>query len=93
MTKKEGKRPRRVVLRGYSQIRAFFREMGFTPPPHEATLYKWARHKGCPIQRAMGGNRVASDAKALAAWIRNEYFGSPVGKRPETTEPDRDITD
>lgn len=93
MTQKEGKRPRRIVLRGYSQIRAFFREMGFSPPPHEATLYKWARHKGCPIMKAMGGNRVAADAKDLATWIRTEYFGDHVGTRPQTAEPDGDTAD
>ena len=90
MTKKE--RPRRIVLRGYSQIRAFFREMGFTPPPHEATLYKWARKKGCPIKRAIDGNRVVCDAKELATWIRTKYFGEQVGSRAENAKPDGDTS-
>lgn len=79
MKPKDDARPRRVVLRGYGQIRRFFKELGFNPPPGASTLYKWARYKGCPIKRAMNGNRVVSDAKDLAAWIRRKYFGQHVG--------------
>ena len=84
MKKKDDAVPRRVVLRGYGQIRRFFKELGFSPPPGAGTLYKWARYKGCPIKRAMNGNRVVSDAKELAAWIRKKYFGEPVGSARKT---------
>ena len=87
---KKPERQRRVVLRGYGQIRAFFREMGFNPPPHEATLYKWARHKECPISKAMDGSRVVADAKDLAKWIRVRYFGRRVGEVVKKPAPDDD---
>jgi len=87
--KKDDARPVRVVLRGYGQIRRFFKELGFNPPPGAGTLYKWARYKGCPISRALDGNRVVSDAKDLAVWIRKKYFGTRVG-RPRDTGPSGD---
>ena len=85
------KKPRRVVLSGYVQIRAFFREMGVNPAPHTASLYKWARTKGLPVRKVMGGRRVCADAAELATWIRTTYFGPRVGGDPPGgTEPNQE---
>jgi hypothetical protein len=86
-----GKSPRRVMLSGYAQIRAFFKEMGVNPPPHISTLYNWSRRKGLPVRKVMGGKRVFADAAELARWIRTEYFGPRVGEDPpEATETNRE---
>lgn len=86
MSKSEPRR--RLVLRGYGQIRRFWQEMGINPPPHVTSLRSWRENRGCPIRHALGGHRVVADAQELARWIRDVWMDGKPPADPKTTAGD-----